>query len=48
MFTFGIGIFFLTPYLQATSAELYSALRAKAFSANITDDSELGNFVRYE
>ncbi len=46
--TFGIGIFFLTPYLQATSAELYSALRAKAFSANITDDSELGNFVRYE
>ncbi|NLS84087.1 MAG: DUF975 family protein [Ruminococcaceae bacterium] len=45
--TFGIGFLFLNPYLQATNAELYSALRAKAFAANFTDDSELGDFVRY-
>ena len=46
-FTFGIGLFFLEPYYQATMAELYAALRSKAFAMNLTDASELGGFVRH-
>lgn len=44
---FGIGTLFVTPYYEATMAELYAALRAKAFALNITDESELGDFIRY-
>lgn len=44
---FGIGILFVEPYIQATFAELYAALRAKAFAAGYTDANELGDFVRY-
>ena len=47
LFTFGIGYFFLSPYVQATYAELYAALRAKIFARGITDYNELGDFVRY-
>ncbi len=43
----GVGVIFLNPYMQATYAELYAALRAKAFSLGITDESELAGFVRY-
>ena len=45
--TFGIGYFFLEPYVQATYAELYAALRAKALAMNMTDANELGGFVRH-
>ncbi|MEG1270846.1 MAG: DUF975 family protein [Ruthenibacterium sp.] len=44
---FGIGVLFVEPYIQATYAELYAALRAKAFAAGFTDANELGDFVRY-
>lgn len=43
----GIGLLFVAPYIQATYAELYAALRAKAFSLGITSEEELGGFVRY-
>ena len=43
--TFGIGGFFLQPSLQATYAEFYAAMRAKAFAANLTDPNELAGFV---
>ena len=46
--TFGIGYLFLEPYYQATMAEFYAALRSKAFQLNLTDDRELGGFVRHE
>ena len=45
--TLGIGLLFLEPYYQATIAELYAALRSKAFAMNLTDASELGGFVRH-
>lgn len=45
--TLGLGRLFLEPYYQATMAELYAALRAKAFAMNLTDSSELGGFVRH-
>lgn len=45
LFTFGIGLYFLEPYYQATHAELYAALRSKAFALGLTDESELGGFV---
>ena len=45
--TLGLGNFFLEPYIQATYAELYAALRSKALSAGMTDSSELGGFVRH-
>jgi hypothetical protein len=45
--TFGIGRFFVEPYYQATMAELYAAMRAKAFALGYTDAQELGDFVRY-
>lgn len=43
----GIGVFFVNPYIEATFAELYAALRAKAFAAGMTDASELSDFMRY-
>jgi uncharacterized membrane protein len=45
--TFGIGRFFVEPYYQATMAELYAAMRAKAFALGYTDAQELGDFIRY-
>ena len=47
IFTCGIGALFLAPYIRATQAELYAALRAKAFSLGITDETELSDFIRY-
>ncbi len=44
---FGIGALFVSPYIEATYAELYAALRAKAFSLNLSDENELSGFVRY-
>lgn len=45
--TFGIGFIFLEPYVQATFAELYAALRAKALAKGYTNEYELGGFVRH-
>lgn len=45
--TFGLGIIFLEPYIQATFAELYAALRAKALAEGYTNTYELGGFVRH-
>ena len=51
MATFGLvpsaGMLFLNPYVEATYAELYAALRAKAFSLGITGEEELAGFVRH-
>lgn len=44
---FTIGIYFVNPYIEATYAELYAALRAKAFSLGITGEDELSGFIRY-
>ena len=44
---FGIGFIFLEPYVQATFAELYAALRAKALANGYTNEYELGGFVRH-
>lgn len=46
--TFGVGFLFLEPYYQATMAELYAALRAKAFAYNMTNENELAGFVRHD
>lgn len=43
----GIGTFFVLPYYEATYAELYAALHAKAFAAGYTNESELSGFMRY-
>lgn len=45
--TCGLGIYFLTPYIQATMAELYAAARAKAFAMGITGEEELSGFAVY-
>lgn len=42
---FGLGGLFLNPYYQATFAELYAALRSKAFAYGISNGNELGGFV---
>ena len=47
MLTFGIGLLFLEPYIQATKAEFYAAMRSKAFALGMTDAGELGGFVRH-
>lgn len=47
-FTFGIGGFFLEPYMQATYAEFYAAMRSKALAAGMTTTEELGGFVRHD
>lgn len=44
---FGIGLLFVTPYVEATMAELYTALRTKAMSLGQTDASELPGFIAY-
>ena len=38
----GIGVFFLNPYVQATQAELYGALRYKAVANRICIPDEIG------
>ena len=45
--TCGLGLYFLTPYVQATMAELYCAARAKAFAMGITGEEELAGFAVY-
>ena len=40
VFTFGIGGFFLEPYMQATYAEFYAAMRSKALAAGMTTTDE--------
>ena len=47
-FTFGIGGFFLEPYMQATYAEFYAAMRSKALAQGMTTTDELGGFVRHD
>lgn len=46
--TFGIGSFFLGPYMSATFAEFYAAMRAKAFAHGLTTSQELGGFVHHD
>ena len=41
VFTFGIGGFFLEPYMQATYAEFYAAMRSKALAMGMTTTDEL-------
>lgn len=38
----GIGVLFVQPYVEATFAELYGAMRWKAVSTGICDKTELG------
>ena len=40
---FGIGIYFVIPYYQATMAEFYYCMRAKMFAMQITSPEELQN-----
>ena len=47
-FTLGIGGFFLEPYMQATYAEFYAAMRSKALARGMTTTDELGGFVRHD
>ena len=46
--TLGIGIYFLSPYLSATYAEFYAAMRAKALAQGLSTTQELGGFVRHK
>lgn len=45
--TAGFASLFIAPYYEATFAELYAALRAKAFALGYTSSEELGDFIRY-
>ena len=47
-FTLGIGGFFLEPYMQATYAEFYAAMRSKALATGMSTTDELGGFVRHD
>ena len=38
---FGIGLIFVTPYVQTTEAELYAALRAKVIAGGYVSEEEL-------
>lgn len=42
-----IGTFFVHPYIYATYAELYAAMRAKAFACGMSDEEELSGFLQY-
>lgn len=44
---FGIGVYFVNPYMEATYAELYAAMRAKAFATGLSTPDELSDFMRY-
>ena len=48
MLTLGIGLFFLNPYIQATFAEFYAAMRAKALAQGLATTDELGGFVTHD
>lgn len=48
MLTLGIGLFFLNPYTQATFAEFYAAMRAKALAQGLAGTDELGGFVTHD
>lgn len=48
LLSFGIGSFFLSPYMSATFAEFYAAMRAKAFAHGLTTNQELGGFIRHD
>lgn len=43
-----IGGFFVDPYVQATYAEFYAAMRSKALSEGLSNSQELGGFVRHD
>ncbi|WP_307998722.1 DUF975 family protein [uncultured Gemmiger sp.] len=45
--TMGIGTFFLAPYINATQAEFYAAMRSKAFALGLSNAQELGGFVTH-
>ena len=47
-FTCGIGYIFLSPYMEATFAELYQVMREKAHSLGISDFEELPGFCPEE
>lgn len=42
-----IGILFIYPYVYATFAELYAAMRAKSFACGMSDEEELSGFLQY-
>lgn len=42
-----IGTLFVHPYVNATFAELYAAMRAKAFALGLSDEEELSGFLQY-
>lgn len=44
---FGVGVLFVTPYVEATMAELYSAQRAYVLSAGIITEEELCGVRNY-
>ncbi len=44
---FGIGPLFLRPYVEATQAEFYAAMRAKAFANGFSNETELAGFFTY-
>ena len=44
----GIGTLFVMPYIEATFAEFYAAMRSKAFAAGVSDEQELGGFLRHD
>ena len=44
----GIGTLFVMPYIEATFAEVYAAMLSKAFAAGVSDEQELGGFVRHD
>lgn len=46
--TFGFGYYFLAPYKNATYAEFYAAMRAKALAQGFSSSQELGGFVRHD
>ncbi len=48
LFTLGISNLFVNVYYEATFAEFYAAMRAKAFAMGYSDPSELTDFVKRE
>lgn len=45
VFTCGIGFYFLTPYVEASRAELYEVMREKAHGLAFSDFSELPGYL---
>ncbi len=45
VFTCGIGVYFLMPYLEASRAELYEVMREKAHGLGFSDFNELPGFM---